>query len=123
MAQTPFDFSWLTSSLSAFAGGSAVYLARIFFDRRKLKAEDTSAELDADTKAVELYEKYAALLSPKIETLQEKVEKLNDQVIALKEENANLRIEASTYKSENASLKAEIKIMHAQITELKSKVQ
>lgn len=123
MAQEPIDFTWLANGLSAFAGGSAVFLSRIFFDRKKLKSENLSAELDSDTKAVELYERFSAQLNPRIEALQSKVETLNEQVVTLKEENLNLRIENREHKLENSKLKEEMKVMHTQITELKSRIK
>ena len=86
----------LTGVLSA-AGG---YLVRLIFDRKKVKAENEkeeanakSAQLDADTKAVELYERFASNLSPKIDALQAKQEELFNTVTAQRLENAELKIQ------------------------------
>lgn len=123
MAQEALDFTWLWESIKLSSGVAGGYLVRIFFDRKKLKAENSSAELDSDTKAVELYERFASQLNPKIESLQAKIETLNDQVVTLKEENLNLRIENREQKFENSKLKEELQGMHVQISELKSSLK
>jgi chromosome segregation ATPase len=106
------------TSISTALGAAGGYLVRIIFDRRKWKAENSAAELETDTKAVELFERYAAQLNPKIQALEDKQQELVDAVTSLKFENANLKIENNRLKAENGRLKAEIDGMHKQIAEL-----
>lgn len=108
----------LTGVLAA-AGG---YIVRIFFDRKKVKAENDAAQLDADSKAVELYERFASQLQPKIESLQAKQDELIETVNSLKLENVELRIENKKLKAENERLNVEITGLHSQIDNLKTQL-
>lgn len=112
------DFGWLWG----VAGAGGTYLVRLVFDRRKLKAETNSSELDADTKAVDLYERFAARLSPQVEALQSKWENLMESFMTLKTEHADIRIENNQLKSENILLKAENEVVKQQNIELKEEV-
>lgn len=118
-AQTNFDWMTPLTGVLAAAGG---YVVRIIFDRKKVKAENDTAQLDADTKAVELYERFAAQLNPRIEQLQTKQDELISQVATLKVENAELKIENRELKSEIERLKGENLNLHSQIDNLKSQM-
>lgn len=118
-AQQPFDWMTPLTGVLAAAGG---YLVRIFFDRKKVKAENDAAQLDADSKAVELYERFASQLQPKIEALQSKQDELIDTVNSLKVENAELKIENKELKAENGRLKLEIADLHTQVDKLKTQL-
>jgi chromosome segregation ATPase len=98
------------------------YIARMIFDRRKLKAENSSAELDADSKAVELYERYAARVESEIKLLKENQVELNNQVAQLRLENTELKIENKTLKSENSHFQREIADLYAKLKELQTQV-
>lgn len=116
------SFEWLTGAVGTGVGAVVTYVARHLFDRRKLKAEEDSSQLDADTKAVELYERFASQLNPKIESLQSKQDELITKVAELKYENAELKIENVHLKAENAKLTTEIEELHSQFEILKSKI-
>lgn len=118
-AQTDFDWMTPLTGVLAAAGG---YVVRIIFDRKKVKAENDTAQLDADTKAVELYERFAAQLNPKIESLQAKQDELITQVTALKVENAELKIENMGLRTEIDRLKSENVDLHNQVSNLKKQM-
>lgn len=104
---------------ASVAGG---FIARMLFDRRKLKAENTSAELDADSKAVELYERYAARVESEIKLLKDKQDELTNQVAQLRLENTELKIENKTLKAENSNFQKEIADLYNKLKELKAQV-
>lgn len=118
-AQQSFDWMTPLTGVLAAAGG---YIVRIFFDRKKVKAENDAAQLDADSKAVELYERFASQLNPKIESLQAKQDELINTVSALKIENAELRVENTKLRAENERLKFEISDLHTQVDKLKTQL-
>lgn len=109
---------WFIASAS-LAGG---FIVRMIFDRKKVKAENDSAQLDADTKAVELYERYVSRLQPEIDALKAKQEQLTEAITALKLENAELKIQNSQLKAENGKLHNEIQTFTQQIDELKKQM-
>lgn len=98
------------------------YIARMIFDRRKLSAENKGAELDADTKAVELYERYAQRVENQITALQNRQNELETQVSELRFENQNLKLENAQLKNENSILHKEIQGFNSQIEELKLQI-
>lgn len=118
MIETIFSSEVFIASAS-LAGG---FLVRMIFDRRKLRAENTSAELDSDTKAVELYERYAARVEDEIKLLKEKQDELTNQVAQLRLENTELKIENKTLKAENLNFQKEIADLYAKLKELKAQV-
>lgn len=108
------------------AGG---FIVRMLFDRRKLKAENEteeanakSAQLDADTKAVELYEKYATRMDNEFNRLNQTVDSLRSEVEQLKQENAQLRKENTQLREENSKLHEEISTFNTQIETLKKQI-
>lgn len=109
---------WFIATAS-LAGG---FVVRMLFDRKKLKAENDSAQLDADTKAVELYERYVSRLQPEIDSLKAKQEQLTEAITALKLENAELKIQNSQLSAENTKLHSEIKAFTQQIDDLKTQM-
>lgn len=117
------DYTEITAGVSATLGAASAYIIRLIFDRRKLKAEVSSAELDSETKAVELFERYAASLNPKIQHLEDKQEELSNAIAVLKLENTNLKIENAELKAENTRLKNDVAGMHRQITELQNALE
>lgn len=104
---------------TSVAGG---FIVRMLFDRRKLSAENKGAELDADTKAVELYERYAQRVENQITALQNRQNELETQVSELRFENQNLKLENAQLKSENSILHKEIQGFNSQIEELKQQI-
>lgn len=109
--------------LTGVLGAAGGYIVRIVFDRKKVKAEDDAAQLDADTKAVELYERFASQLQPKVESLQAKQDELIETVNNLKLENVELRIENKKLKAENERLNVEMTSLHSQIDNLKMQLK
>lgn len=100
----------------SLAGG---FIVRMVFDRRKLKAENASAELEADTKAVELYERYAARVENEIMSLKNRQDELTQQVAELRLENTELKIQNKQLHVENEKLKQEINDLYNRINNLK----
>jgi predicted nuclease with TOPRIM domain len=117
------SYEWLTGAVGGVIGIAGTYITRRIFDRKKVKAEDDSAQLDADTKAVELYERFATQLNPKIEALQSKQEELINVVNSLKIENAELRVQNINLKHENARLKTELGELHEQVEKLRTRLK
>lgn len=112
------DYSEVTAAATGLLGAAGGYIVRIVFDRKKLKAEASSAVLDTDTKAVELFERYAAALNPKIDHLEAQQHKLGEDIANLRLENTELKIENKELKAENNRLKTDMQGMHKQIGEL-----
>lgn len=124
------NFEWLTGAVGGAIGVAGTYAARLVFDRKKLKEEGNKAEaetdgakLDNDTKAIELYERFALQLNPKIEALQSKQDELINVVNALKIENAELKVQNIDLKHENARLKTELLDLHSQVDTLRQKMK
>jgi peptidoglycan hydrolase CwlO-like protein len=117
------DYSEITTAAAATVAGAGGYLVRILFDRKKLKAETSAAVLDTDTKAVELFERYAAALNPKIDHLEEQQQRLGEDIANLRLENTELKIENRELKAENTRLKNDMQGMHKQISELQSALE
>jgi predicted nuclease with TOPRIM domain len=124
------SYEWLTGALGGAIGIAGTYIVRLVFDRKKVTAEADSAQahadsdkLDADTKAVELYERFATQLNPKIEALQSKQEELINVVNSLKIENAELRVQNINLKHENARLKTELGELHEQVEKLRTRLK
>lgn len=109
---------WFIASASLASG----FIVRMIFDRRKLQAENDSAQLDADTKAVELYERYVSRLQPEIDALKVKQEQLTEAISLLRIENANLKIENAELKAENSKLHTEVQGFNQQIENLKMQI-
>ena len=101
-------------------GVASGYIMKLIFDKRKFKAETKSAELDADTKAVELFERYASQLKPRIEELEIRQSQLSDEVANLRIENAKLHMENERLKDENAKLQTQVDAMHGEIVSLQT---
>ncbi len=118
MIETIITSEWFIASAS-LAGG---FIVRMALDRKKLKAENDSAQLDADTKAVELYERYVSRLQPEIDSLKAKQDQLTEAISALRLENANLKIENAELKAENSKLHSEIQTFSKQIDDLKKQI-
>lgn len=123
MENTPFDWTWLYGTIGAGIGTALGYISRILFDRRKKKAEDSGAELDADTKAVELYERFASQLNPRIEAMQKRQEELFTQVSELKLENTDLKIQNRKLSAENEGLKKNMDSLHNEIETLRKQMK
>lgn len=117
------DYSEITSVATGLVGAAGGYVVRILFDRKKLKAETDGATLDADTKAVELFERYAAALNPKIDHLELQQTKLGEDIANLRLENTELKIENRELKAENSRLKTDMQGMHTQIKELQTALE
>jgi peptidoglycan hydrolase CwlO-like protein len=113
-----FSSEWFIASAS-LAGG---FIVRMIFDRRKVNAENQSAQLDADSKAVELYERYVSRLQPEIDSLKTKQDQLTEAISALRIENANLKIENAELKAENGKLHLEVQGFNQQIEALKKQI-
>lgn len=107
------------AAIGSVLGAAAHYIIRLLFDRRKFKAEGAAQEIDNDTKAVELYEKFAAQMTPRLDALQAKQDQLIDQVATLKIENAELRSENITLHAENKALKQEVQGLRDEVAQLK----
>lgn len=105
---------WFIASAS-LAGG---FIVRMIFDRRKVKAENASAEYEAETKAVELYEKYASRIAVELVNLKTKQEELSKQVQELRLENTELKIENRNLKADNSKLQTEITDLYSKLKEL-----
>ncbi len=108
------------------AGG---FIVRMIFDRRKLKAENEteesnakSAQLDADTKAVELYERYATRMQGEFDRLNTTVDSLRSEVENLKKENKQLSQENEQLRQENGKLHEEVSTFNKQIETLKKQI-
>jgi FtsZ-binding cell division protein ZapB len=110
---------WLAGTLGLASG----YLVKLIFDRRKFNAETKSVELDADTKAVELFERYASQLKPRIEELEVRQSQLSDEVANLRIENAKLHMENERLKDENTKLQTQVDTMNREIISLRSSIK
>lgn len=123
MEKLPFDWTWLFAAIGTGIGTALGYISRILFDKRKKKAEDSQAELDADTKAVELYERFASQLNPRIEAMQKRQDELFTQVSELKLENTELKIQNRKLSAENEGLKKNMDSLHGELETLRKQLK
>jgi predicted RNase H-like nuclease (RuvC/YqgF family) len=114
-----FELTEFSGVGGALAGASVYHIVRLVFERRKVKAETKSVELDAETKAVELFERYASQMNPRIAELEVRVAQLSDEVVNLRIENMKLHMENESFRKENETLREQVETMHQEIENMR----
>lgn len=116
------SLEWLWGVLGV-AGG---FVVRLIFDKKKVHAENRQeeakakdAEIEADSKAVEMYERFASQTIDRMEKLQASHDVLHQEFQKIRSENSDLKFDNQQLKRENGILRKENEELKTNISSIK----